>query len=210
MPAKLGDVRAAAVVAVASVLLALVAPARSDAHIRNQGGCDANGYCELFFGTTHGEPGSSAVDPINVVFWPYGWNELTLMHREWQWRDQACNSDQWNYRQTLHNQFHWATQNGWRASAGCIANGRWHARGFRGHEHYGSPNDSNNWSVADVHHESWAHNIDRSWQEAEEEARLNAVVAGRPTTANWTYLPRAHGCFQGYCYNGWPAQIDAR
>jgi hypothetical protein len=198
------------VVVLASVALVFVAPPGSDAHVRYEGGCDVYGYCELFYGTTHSDPfGSPPVDPINVVFWPYGWYEFNIMHWEWSWRDQDCNSDLWNYRQLSNNQWYWGTQDGWRASAGCFG-GRWHARGFRGHEHYGSALDSNNWSVSDVHHESWAHNIDRSWQEAEEEARLNAYYQGHPTTPNWTYLPRGNGCFQGYCYNGWPAQINPR
>jgi len=190
------------------VSLSLAAGARS--HIRYSGNCDAYGYCEYFNGNTTGTPGGSGIDPINIVWYPYGRGAESVLRNEMFW-DSGCGSDQYNNR-LLDSGWAWAVQNAQKASTGCATYpGRWHARIFWGHLHNGNSLAYDNWAVSDSHHEGWTHEINVSWQEAEEKVREElAVYWGRDTTANWTYLPRADGCYQGYCYNGWPARINAK
>lgn len=190
---------------------AILAPAAA-AHIREIGSCDPYGYCEYFYGNTVESSDHTRIkDPINVVWYPWGsWdpNVKWIMENEMYWPyTNGSSQDNFRLRGTMSNLYwEWAPQAAQRASASEGA--RWHLRAFVGHTH---DDPYYNWSISDSHHDNVDHSgVDVSWQEAEEKVReREAVVYGRDTVANWTYLPRADSCFQGYCYNGWPARINS-
>jgi hypothetical protein len=200
-------------VALAAVFVVLLVAPSASSHIRYWGtNCGPENYCEYFNGNTVEEDNiNNEVDPINIVWYCCGsWdpNVRGMLENEMGWTN-SSGSGQRNYRLVGNPQsqwFEWRTQTGSRADGG-FPGSRWHARVFLGHTH-----DSwvDNWSVSDAHHEDWNHDIDTTWQDAEEHVRVRlAVTFGRSTTANWTYLPRANRCWPGGggCYNGWPANI---
>lgn len=200
-------------VAIGAVAATLVLAPAASAHDRYWGtDCGPGDYCELYNGNTV-ESGdhNNVVDPINLLWYCCGsWdpNVRHMLENEMGY-DEDCTSPQANYRLVGDPSSQWwegRDQTASRASGGCPGS-RWHARVFLGHTH-DSPVD--NWSVSDSHHEDWTHDIDTTWQEAEEYVRERlAVVFGRSTTANYTYLPRAEGQWPagGGYYNGWPANI---
>jgi hypothetical protein len=199
-------------VVVAAVLAAgLVSVSTSSAHIRYDCGWEYNptGICTYFNGETVVWNSDynyyETVDPINIVWYPYGlwnWNiQNTFAAIGWHNPD---GSPQVNYRllgdECCYYYFDYAGHLGQRATGAAA---RFHARVFRGHNHY---DDYNDWSVSDAHEEDDLHNI-VSWEYAEDTLRGSAEGAWREGEAAWTYLPRAEGWFQNQYSNGWADRI---
>ncbi len=192
-----------------SVFLFVVLIPTSSAHIRDPGDCDPYGYCELFYGNTT-TSGGDVKDPVTIVYYRYGrWeNVRTIFENELGWLS-GEGSDQYNYRLigTMGSAY-WSNSKQTIQRAQFSSGARWHARAFEGHSH---GDNAENWSVATPHHDPWDHDDgpDKSWQESEDYVRASAINYQRVNEENWTYLPRAHGGFQNFDYNGWPARIYA-
>jgi hypothetical protein len=194
-------------VVLAAVLAAgLVFVSASSAHVRYDCGYEYNptGICTYFNGDTVNE-NYEKVDPINIAWYPYGlwvYNIQNTFDAIGWGNDDG--SQQWNYRllgdECCYYYFDYGGQIGQRAT-GCCS--RFHARVFRGHNHY---DDYNDWSVSDAHQEDFFHNIE-SWEYAEDTLRGSAEGAGRGGEAAWTYLPRADCWCQGQYSNGWADRI---
>ena len=205
------------VIALAALALALAFPVAGGAHIRYSG-CDVypvdypNGYCEYFRGTTNDPGDHHRIDPINVVWYPYGTlpNVGRIMKYQFCWPF-TDTSDQVNYRVVGSSdpdtwRWAWAEQEISRASDSWPGS-RWHARVFRGHNHV---SDYYDWSVSDAHHESWFwHDIDRDWDDVEARVRYLARVDGHSVDDFWTYLPRANDIIQGWYSDGWASRVGA-
>jgi hypothetical protein len=195
------------------VLGTLLLASGSSAHVRYSGSCDSQGYCEYFYGNTVSPSNhSNVIDPINIVWYPYGWitrvNEWILGY-QYGWTAD-CGSNQHNYRllgsMSGGTYWGWANQNQQAGSNGCPLT-RYHLRLFYGHSHGDSYND---WTIADAHHEACCdHHIDRGWEQVEDTVRSLGSSYGHGTKDNWSYLPRADRTFQGYASNGWASRITA-
>ena len=174
------------------------------------------GWCANFNGvTTNDWQGRNVVDPVNIVWWPYGGWRVTVTGGELQyiltyqygWRE-TCGSTQWNYRDGSHK-----PQDGSAGSSWC-PNSRWHVRVFQGHAHQSCCNPGKSspydYSVSDAHHESFPfHDIDMNWDRAESLVAGIARAHGHPTTPFWLYLPRANRTFQGFYSDGWATQVNS-
>ena len=203
----------------AALVAGLVVVPAAAAHVR-YAGCE--GYCEYFNGNTvRPEDNTTPIDPINVVWFPWGsaGQVRYVLNNQIGWTHE-CGSNQ-NNRRLLGSMsgglyYAFAQQNVQQASSGCpnpayncwyVSNcDRWHTRIFTGHSHDLA---SNNWSAAGVHHENNSHDIDTSWEVAESTMASRAANAGHAYEHYWTYLPRAAGPFQGYHSDGYAVRINA-
>jgi hypothetical protein len=189
--------------------ICLSSPAAT-AHIRYSGGCDAQGYCEYFYGdTTQTSDHSDVEDPINIIWYDYGGWEAYIkpfLVGQLGWTS-TYGGSQHNYRLlgSMSGSLYWgwAAETGQRASAG-FPGARYHVRGFSGHTHDAMVN---NWAVSGAHHEDYFHDIDRFWEDVENEMVTFAAAYGHLSTNDWSYLPRADGLFMGYTYSGWADRI---
>jgi hypothetical protein len=197
----------------------LALPATAGAHgPRFACGSSVNpgGWCARFNGdTTSDLAGKKPVDPINIVWYPYGgWHAETtgaevqfILHYQFRWTH-GCGSLQWNYRDGRS----WPLD-GQRAQSWC-PNARYHLRVFQGHSHqrccYPGRSLVDDWSVSDAHHESFLeHDIDMNWDKVESLFAALARAYRHPTTPRWLFLPRANRTFQGFYSDGWATQVNA-
>lgn len=180
---------------------------------------DPTGICEYFNGNTVNGDLTEVIDPINVVYYPWGDTSrvLPVLHDELGWGDK-CGGTQWNRRLIgapgdLYYQY--VSQDLQRASNGCpiispcdYGEGegcaRYHIRLFQGHVH-ADPRD--NWSVGDAHYEDRDHNIGWGWENAEDYVLENASAYQRGREDYYTFLPRANGRFQNFNSDGWAIRI---
>jgi hypothetical protein len=174
------------------------------------------GWCARFNGdTTNSLSGTTSVDPINIVWSPYGgWSASVtgaevqyILHYQFGWT-YSCGSTQWSYRDGRS-----FPQEGQRAQSWC-PNRRYHLRVFQGHAHqtccYPYRSSIDDWSVSDAHHESFLeHDIDMGWDKVESLIAALARSYNHPTTAYWLFLPRANRTLQGYYSDGWATRINA-
>lgn len=191
--------------------LVLVVASSASAHMRYS--CseeyDPWGVCEYWQGYTRPADADTEIDPINLVWNPWGavGNVVNaLWDINWRWRDGGTQynrrlvSDAYGYTYLVR------AQEAQRASdQGPYS--RYHARVFFGHEEgYGGWW----WSVSDVHHEACCvHNIDRDWDVVEDQT-VSALAGYRyGYTRFWTFLPRAQNTFQSYWSDGWASRVDA-
>jgi hypothetical protein len=210
----------------ALVLVTAVFPAASSAHVLYSCGTEYNptGTCSYFNGDTR-NPGNHDVriDPINVAWSPYGsWADPYVhyvLNNQFGWTHE-CGGDQDNYRLLGSmgggTYWGWAMQIGQQGSSGCPDPShtcwyygncdRFHVRAFKGHDH---PTHYENWSVSDAHHEDTNHNIDASWEYAEDTVRSLAAQNNHATQVAWTYLPRADDWFGAYYSDGWASEVNA-
>ena len=200
----------AALAGVAAVGL-LVAPSASS-HMRYSCSTqyDPYGICEYWQGYTRPSDVDRRIDPINLVWNP--WGAVTNVVNafwdiNWRWTD---GSTQYNRRLSDDGAggyiYLLRPQNAQRASnQGPYT--RYHARVFFGHsEAYGDWW----WSVSDAHHEACCtHQIDRNWDTVESQTVTALAGHGYGYTRYWTFLPRGQGDFQGYWSDGWATRVDA-
>ena len=203
--------------------LAVTLPTAASAHIRYSCSSSESGTCHHFWGFSTSSavlaPADSLrVDPINLVWYPYGTSTraATIMNNEWDWTH-TCGSDQYLYRTHGVPDVYWDSSNfqSQRASNGCpgisacsytTGCDRYHARVWAGHGHQTWYDE---WSVSAVHHENELHNIDEPWEAIEDDALANAARTGRGREDMWTYLPRADQPFQGYDSDGYAIRVAA-
>ena len=202
----------------AAAALAAAQPAAT--HIRYACGSNQSGYCTYFNGNTRNDTDTGTIDPINAIWYPYGgsngdtYGGATFMMAYQLYWTHTCGSDQWNHRWRYGATYDYYAnflpeERSW-ATSWC-PDTRYHTRVFDGHAHgpmyVGSYYD---WSVGDVHHESFPfHNIDRDWDAVEWHFVDLAASYGHGYTRYWQYLPRAYGNFGGYQSDGWASRVGA-
>jgi hypothetical protein len=193
-----------------SMAIALTLPSSTSEHIRHSCNGNPSGFCPYYWGDTRDTNDTHSIDPINIIWWPYGhWGGTYFTDRvgyylrtELGWTH-TCGGTQGNHRAYVSGVVVWALQDGSEASSGCPLT-RYHSRVFRGHIH-GSCCLADDWSLGDAHHETFPfHHIDRDWDLVENQT---ASFGWEPYAHYYQYLPRGAGTFSGYFSDGWATHI---